>query len=97
MLYIFSVYDSAAGYYKEPFTVSNKGVALREFADACNSAESYLSKHPGDYTLFLIGTFDESTGVLTQDSAHVSLGKALEYVKPAIMPVKPGFSKEDAN
>ena len=52
MLFIFCIYDSAASCYQSPFAVPNKGSALREFADACNNKDTFLAKHPADYTLF---------------------------------------------
>lgn len=83
MLYVFSIYDSAAAYYKEPFCCNNKGIALREFADACLNPQTFLAKHPADYTLFLLGHFDDVTGVFEQLTAPQSLGKALDFISKA--------------
>lgn len=97
MLYVFSIYDSAAGYYKEPFCCNNKGIALREFADACNNPQTFLGKHPADYTLFHIGNFDDLTGFFEQFNTHISLGKAIEFVKSSVAEPRDGFSRDDVN
>lgn len=95
-LYIFAIYDSAGSFYKDPFMINNKGIALREFADACNNKETFLSKHPGDYTLFELGTFDQDTGKFDILPTPVSLGKALEFVKRVQEP-KDGLARDDVN
>lgn len=81
MLFIFSIYDSAASYYQPPFACNNKGIALREFSDACNNKETFLAKHPADYTLFLLGTFDDITGEFVLEKTPIRLGTAIEFVK----------------
>lgn len=83
MLYVFSIYDSAAAYYKELFCCNNKGVALREFADACNNPQTFLHKHPADYSLFLLGHFDDLTGIFEPLVAPQNLGKAIEFIANA--------------
>lgn len=64
-LQVYSVFDAAVKAYLPPFYVRAKGEAIRSFASAVNSSESAISKHKGDYTLFLIGEYDDSTGLLT--------------------------------
>lgn len=97
MLYVFSIYDSAAGYYKEPFCCNNKGIALREFADACNNPQTFLAKHPADYTLFLIGEFDDNTALFNQLNTPISLGKAIEFVRTSVIQPRDGFSSDEVN
>lgn len=84
MLYVFSIYDSGAEYYMPPFAVANKGIALREFSDACNNKETFLAKHPGDYTLFLLGVFDDSKGEFKLEKTPVRIGTAIEFVKSSV-------------
>lgn len=61
MFYIYCVYDSLVGNYKEPFAVPVQGGAIREFAEACNTPNSFIANSPMDYSLFYVGTFDENT------------------------------------
>ncbi|QCQ84704.1 nonstructural protein [Blackfly microvirus SF02] len=61
-----SVFDSKVGAYSPPFCVKTQGEAIRSFADACGDDKLPFSKHPGDYRLFLVGSFDDNSGVLDQ-------------------------------
>ncbi|AKI26869.1 DNA binding protein VP5 [Gokushovirinae Bog1183_53] len=58
--------------------------AIRWFIDLVNSGKSELGipSHPEDYTLFEIGSFEESNGDIDVLAAKVSLGLALNFVKP---------------
>lgn len=78
---IFSVYDSKVEAYMTPFFMKSKGEAVRSFADAANDSSTYVSKHPGDYTLFDLGEFDEETATFNLSSTPISLGVAVEFVK----------------
>lgn len=58
-----AVYDHAASAFMLPFQVPRDAVAVRAFTDAVNSKAGHpMSEHPEDYTLFLIGEFDDSKG-----------------------------------
>lgn len=80
---IYSVYDSKAEAYMQPFFMQTRGAALRAFSDAVDDSNSVLSKHPEDYTLFEIGEFSDSDGTLTPLIPAVTLGKALDFVRPS--------------
>lgn len=59
---VFSVFDSKAEIFMQPFFAFTQGVALRSFAGACRDPEHEFSKFPEDFTLFELGAFDDSTG-----------------------------------
>lgn len=61
---IVSILDTAAGAYGRPAYVASEGVAVRQFQDEVNRAheDNQLYKHPDDFQLFYIGTFDDNTG-----------------------------------
>ena len=67
ILSVVSVYDSAAGAYNRPFYVPSTGLAVRSFRDEVNrkAEDNTMYNHPGDYTLELLGTFDDSSSLLT--------------------------------
>lgn len=75
------LHDSAVGAYLQPFFVPSRGAAERGMIDLVNDSQSNVHKHPGDFTLFEIGTWDEKKGVITLHEAKVSYGSALDYVK----------------
>ena len=76
---MYSVYDSKAQAYGLPFHQRTNGEALRSFADLSNDNQSTVSKHPEDYTLFFLGEFDETTGIVKSEATPSPLGKAIEY------------------
>lgn len=75
-----TVYDSKAETYNAPVAAIAIGEAIRAFADAVNDGQSPFNKHPEDYTLFHIGTFDDQTCQVEMKEAPVSLGGALQFV-----------------
>ena len=76
---IFSIYDSKAEAYNTPFYLPNENMAVREFTNLANDADSTVSKHPADYTLFHLGEYDDGGAEFTIFDAKVSLGIALEF------------------
>lgn len=75
---IFAVYDSAAKAYLSPFCLPREEMALRSFRDAVNS-EHQFANHPEDYTLFLLGEYDNRTGQVQNHTPGPKLiGTALE-------------------
>lgn len=77
----FTVHDSKASAYLQPFFAPSRGVAIRMFTDACNDPEHQFFRHPEDFTLFSIGVFYQETGQWEAIVPAVPLGKALDYVK----------------
>lgn len=66
----YSVYDSATNAYMRPFCFQTDGQALRSFGDEAVRADSEISKHPEDYSLFRIGSFDDAEGELIGCAPH---------------------------
>lgn len=58
----FSVYDSKAEAYMQPFFMKTKGEALRAFMDTVGDSNHPFHRHAEDYTLFYLGEFDDSNG-----------------------------------
>ena len=62
---VITLYDNVANSYKEPFYPPTRGVALREFQDAVNNPQNaQLHNHASDFDLYVIGTWDDQTGVM---------------------------------
>lgn len=81
-LNMYSVFDSKAGAYIPPFYLANDGMARRAFADSANDLNHAFCKYAEDYTLFRLGEFDDSTGRIVMEDTNLSLGVALEYLRP---------------
>lgn len=80
MKQIYVIYDSAAEAYMSPWFIDKDQQAIREFGDVVRNPETPFAKHPDDYTLFKIGSYNEHTGKLTSLETPVSLGVAVEYI-----------------
>ena len=79
ILTIYSIYDSAAKAYAQPFFMHNDGLAIRAFQDMVNSQdENNIAKHPDQFTLFKLGTFDDQSGNFTSIDPD-SKGNGVEY------------------
>jgi len=76
---VFTVFDSKAAAYLQPFFTATTGLAIRSFQDAALNPEHQFNKHLGDYTLFEIGTYDDLTGKFVQSESFHNLGTALSY------------------
>lgn len=57
-----SIYDKATEAYMRPFFCHTEGEAMREFTSIANDLEHPVGRHPEDYALFRIGSFNDSTG-----------------------------------
>lgn len=86
MLKIYTVHDSKAEAYLPPFFSSAHGLAIRGFEDAANKEGHPFNQHPGDYTLFHVGEFDEQTGIISISKTHTNLGKAIDVQRQADFP-----------
>ncbi len=59
---LFSVFDKKAEAFMSPFTFAATGQAVRAFSDTVNDGKSGFYRHPEDYDLYALGTFDECSG-----------------------------------
>jgi len=78
---IFVVYDSKVEAYLAPQFYRAKGEAIRAFEGAVNSKDTQFNTHPEDFTLFLIGEYDDATAKITTLLTPESIGKAIEFKK----------------
>lgn len=76
------MYDSKSEAYLPIFQSATIGTAVRAFEAAANEEGSPFHAHAADYTLNMIGEFDESTGnVQSIEGGHTNLGTALHFLK----------------
>lgn len=61
-LVMVSVRDSALDAFMRPFFVPTTGAAVRAFSDEVRRKDSEMYRHPADYVLFELGSFDEESG-----------------------------------
>lgn len=84
-LYAYCVYDRKALIYNSPFFSVSDGAAARSFADLANDMSTTVGRHPMDYVLFRIGTFDDNSAMLLAETAvHIADANALVSPKPEL-------------
>lgn len=77
---MFTVYDSAAKRFLEPFSADTIEVAIRMFRALVSKPEHSFARFPEDYTLFHIGAFHGELGMLIPLDTPHSLGVAVTYL-----------------
>lgn len=82
----YSIYDRKALQYHPPFFQSTDGAAVRSFADLVNDAQSTISRHPADYVLYKVGTYDDQVGLMEAASplVHVIDAQSLVPIQKAL-------------
>ena len=88
---IFSIFDTKAGVFSRPFQMTTIAEAIRAFSDLANDSQTSISKHPGDYQLVHIATFDDNTG-LYQNAEKQYLGYASEFATGRQQPTISGVN-----
>lgn len=79
-LKVFSIRDSKAEIYNQPFFNKSHGEAERNFQMLIADEKSMVSKYPEDFDLYFIGTYDDESGKLDPlpTPQHVVKGIALK-------------------
>lgn len=78
-LNIYTIFDMATATYSKPFFAQADGEAIRNFSDFAQDKDSFVGKHPEDYTLYRIGTYDDQKATLHPEELQ-KMATALELV-----------------
>lgn len=78
---IFTVYDSKAEAYLQPFFAKTHGLAIRQFQQAVNTADHQFHNYAEDYTLFVIGMWDENNCLIEMLTCPETLGNAMTFIE----------------
>lgn len=81
VLNVYSVYDLKAKAFLSPFFLPQDAMAVRALIDAVSDPTHQFAKHPEDYQLFKLGSFDDALGVLTAGKQHELLVLVSSLVK----------------
>lgn len=86
---VFSIFDSKAKSYLQPFYAMNAAVACRQIEDTVADPQHPFHRHAGDYTLFQTAVFDPETGSTSDLEAKTNLGVLTQFL-PAdnVVPMK---------
>lgn len=77
---MFTVYDIKAKSYLPPFYMQSTGQAMRTFEDTVNDPDHAFGKHPEDYVIFEVGTFDDQSCTFELHKSPITLAKAIELI-----------------
>lgn len=79
MLEVFTVHDSKSEGYLQPFFTLTEGLAIRMFKTSALDPNHQFHVHAEDFTLFHLGTYDESTGLFNLHDTPRPLFKAIQF------------------
>lgn len=78
---MYSIYDSKVGVYTSPMMFRNDAECIRQFETEANNPESKLNKHAEDYTVFLLGEYDDDTAQFAIRETPKSVCRIHELVR----------------
>lgn len=81
ILKAYAIHDNKTEAYLKPFFCVTPGEAIRIFSDAVNDQNSMFYRHPADFTLFEVGTYNDEHGLL-DSNVPSNLGSAIQYKTP---------------
>lgn len=78
-LHAFCIYDRKGTLFHAPFFAVSAGAAVRSFSDLVNDPNTTVGRHPSDYVLYRVGSFDDQSGSLSRTDLpeHVSDASSL--------------------
>lgn len=82
ILKAFCLMDSKVQAFHAPFFMAHVGHAIRACAELAQDRNTTVGRHPGDFILYEVGTFDDQTGVLRNLDLIVNHGPVLNFVTP---------------
>lgn len=93
----YSIFDSKALTYSPPFFQTTDGSAIRMLSDLANDQGTQIGRHPKDFVLFCVGSYDDQKGAMSPVSPllHVMDAVALVKLQPMMnfkAPVNPDGS-----
>lgn len=77
---IFGIFDIKAEVYLNPFFETTTGQATRAFSDAINQPDSPFGRHPNDFSLRELGTFENESGVLVSHRQPIHVAEAIQFI-----------------
>src|SRR4051812_28446427 len=87
---VFAPFDSKLSVWMNPMFFLHAGQAERTWRELANDPQTMVCKHPGDFTLFQIGFFDDESGLLEPIHPAVQLMTAVaaKDSPPGELPLK---------
>lgn len=77
----YTVYDNKALVFHAPFFAISDGAAVRIFMDLANDTNTTIGRHPMDYSLWCVGTFQDDGGLLKSITPAEHVSDAISLVR----------------
>ena len=78
---MYAVADKVAEIFMPAFSCENHAKAIQGFADAANDPKGVIIKHPNEYELYFLGTYNQRTGFTANNLQYLANAKELLKVK----------------
>ena len=82
ILNMYTIYDKKSETYQKPFYFLNDEIARRGAAQLIEDQNSEIAANPHDFTMFRVGTFDDSTSELKQEHDLEVVCRFHEFTAP---------------
>ncbi|UDN67754.1 nonstructural protein [robinz microvirus RP_109] len=80
-MFIVCIKDRTIDSFGQPHVFKSVGEAERSFRDLANDKENAIGRHPEDYDLYLVATYDTDTGVFTNVEHIHALARGSDQVR----------------
>lgn len=98
-MFAYSVFDRKTLAYGQPFFSHQDGAAVRILTDAAHDQNTMIGKHPEDFVLFKIGSYDDQLGQLSPiapiehvvDAISLFKTQLAEVPSPVVKPTEAAF------
>jgi hypothetical protein len=95
---IFSIFDSKAVQYGRPFFTQNRASAQRSLQlELRQDSKSVLAQYPADFSLYILGMFDDDTGLFTSHAPQFVIGLSELINAQDIDPYEDAMKRRAAN
>lgn len=78
---VYSIFDRKSLIYNTPWFQPTHGAATRILEDLVNDLSTNVGRHPNDYVLYCIGSYDDQKGLLIPIAPLVHVMDAIALVK----------------
>jgi len=75
---LYSVRDAATETYNNIFVAPTNGAAIRQFGDLAQDEQTNVSRHPDDFILYRVGSWDDDNGTIEPEEL-IKLAIARDY------------------
>lgn len=78
---VYAVFDSAGAAYGSLMVFPSDGLAVRAFREAVVQKDTLINKNPTDFSLFILGRYDATTGDLIPGKAPERIISAVQLME----------------